>query len=182
MVHSSCDTTSFSPHCQRAFESISVKRGLGVEALTFSGLGVETLISSGLGVETVEEVLCLELINDLTGIKPASGECLSGDSSGSRNLRKCATKSWKLCCHSWDPHRASAIEITQIFPVSHRKFVFGQMFTGTFLFISVRTTHNETRYTFLLKPCVHQFFREIYCHCILFWKLYILTHFNSCFY
>ena len=36
-------------------------------------------------IGTSEYILCSELINDLSGIKPASGECLSGDSSETKS-------------------------------------------------------------------------------------------------
>jgi hypothetical protein len=68
-----------------------------------------------------------------------STEWLSGDSSETRNFRQCvhfcATKNWKLCWNAWEPHRASAVEITRKSPISPQALASGHMLTGTFLLI-----------------------------------------------
>jgi hypothetical protein len=67
------------------------------------------------------------LINYLRGIAATSRQCLSGESSATRNCKQnshlCATKSWKLCWKAWEPHRASAVEITQASPISQQALV-----------------------------------------------------------
>jgi hypothetical protein len=44
-----------------------------------------------------------------------------GDSSETRNFRQiahlCTTRSWKLCGSEWEPHTASAVEITRTSPI-----------------------------------------------------------------
>jgi hypothetical protein len=132
----------FFPHCQTAPESLSMESGLGVGTPGLQDL--LTLIWCIFVCSDIEEVMCSECINDLRDIRAASGECLSGDSTETRNLWNCAMKSWKLCWRAWEPHITPGVEITQTSLVSHQELVFGHMLTGTFLFISVRTIHTHT--------------------------------------
>jgi hypothetical protein len=67
-------------------------------------------------------------------IAVTSRECLSGDSSETRNCRQnthlCKTRSWKLCWNAWEPHRASAVEITPASPVPQQAFVSERILDG----------------------------------------------------
>jgi hypothetical protein len=66
-------------------------------------------------------------INDLQVLQQR--EYLSGDSSETRNVRQsaqlCATKSSKLYCNAWEPHRASGVHITRTSPISQQALVSG---------------------------------------------------------
>jgi hypothetical protein len=67
----------------------------------------------------------------LTGTTATSTECLSGDSSDTRNIRHsahlCAPKSWQLCWIAWETHRACAVEITITLTTSQQVLVSGHI-------------------------------------------------------
>jgi hypothetical protein len=65
-------------------------------------------------------------------------ECLSGDSSETRNFRQSAhvcKKKLKVVLKYMEPHRASAVEITRTSPIFQQAMVSGHMMTGTALLI-----------------------------------------------
>jgi hypothetical protein len=72
----------------------------------------------------------------ITGIRAASKECLSGDSSETRNFRQssqlCVAKNWKLCWNAWEQHTASAVKITPTSPLFQQALVSAHTMSGTF--------------------------------------------------
>jgi hypothetical protein len=73
----------------------------------------------------------------LRGITAPSTECLSGESSETRNFRQsahlCATKSCKLCWNTWETQGASHVGTTRTSPVSQQTWLLDKCWLGIFV-------------------------------------------------
>jgi hypothetical protein len=80
---------------------------------------------------------CISADHWLRGINVTNRESQSEDSSETRHFRQnvhlCVTRSWKLCWNAWEPHRASAVEITWTSPISPQALFSGRVLTGAHL-------------------------------------------------
>jgi hypothetical protein len=96
-------------------------------------------ISGFLAVGTPENVGAFGADQCLVGITATRRQCLTGVSSETRNFRQsthlCARENWKLCWNSWEPHRASGVEITWKSSISQQALFSGRTFSGHFLLI-----------------------------------------------
>jgi hypothetical protein len=96
-------------HMNQAFREERIRSWGPVSWLAWS----LTSISALLGVGTLQGFGVFIADQWLRGITAARRECMSGDSSETRNFRQsahlCAMKSWKLCWNAWEPHIALPI-------------------------------------------------------------------------